>query len=291
MSKLIINNVVTKDVMRKIQKRTLAELSDILVNSFGPNGSNSCIKKENILTRYTKDGHTIISAIQYNGVIEQSIKDDIESITRHIVKTVGDGTTSAVILSSKIFDAIVDTPELNKYQPSTIVKELEEVANDIKDRIMASKKELTIEDVYDIAMISTNGNEYVSSILSDIYKKFGTSVFIDVSPSIGEEFVLKEYDGMTINCGYADICYVTNTEDNTAVVDHPDVYFFEHPIDTKELGVYLDCIISNNIITPVNSKKYEDIVPTVIFAPKISIDCTSTMESLVSIMAQMPAGN
>ena len=100
----IMNNVVKKETMRKIQSNTLAELSSILQNSFGPNGSNACIKKENALSRYTKDGHTIIGSLHYNGIIEQSIKDDIESITRHIVKTVGDGTTSAVVLSSIIFD-------------------------------------------------------------------------------------------------------------------------------------------------------------------------------------------
>ena len=102
----VINNVVNEETLRQVQSKTLKELADILKKSFGPNGSNACIKKENALSRYTKDGHTIISSLAYNGMIEHSIKEDIESITRHIVKTVGDGTTSAVILSSLIFDSL-----------------------------------------------------------------------------------------------------------------------------------------------------------------------------------------
>ena len=286
---LIMNNVVSKDTMREIQSRTLNELAEILKLSFGPNGSNACIKKENALSRYSKDGHTIIGSLHYNGIIEQSIKDDVESITRHIVKTVGDGTTSAVILSSYIFEAIKNLEA--DYQPAIIVRALKSLVNEISDHIKDNATDLTVDDVYDIAMISTNGDVFISNTLKGIYEQFGTSVFIDVSPSIGEELVIKSYDGMTLNTGYCDSCYVTDTKNNTAVVDHPEVYFFEHPVDTKELGVYLDSILSRNIIEPVNSQDYSRLVPTVIFAPTISQDMSSLMDSLTSAMAQMPTSN
>ena len=290
MAQVIMNNVVSKETLRKVQANTLKELSDILLNSFGPNGSNACIKKENALSRYTKDGHSIIGSLHYNGIIEQSIKDDIESITRHIVKTVGDGTTSAVILSNLIFSNIVNLENEN-YKPVEIVQTLQKVVDEVKEEIKKTATELTIQDVYDIAMISTNGNEFIANTLKDIYTEYGNSVFIDVSPSIGEETVIKSYNGMTLNTGYCDSCYVTNQKNNTSEVDNPEVYFFEHPIDNRELGVYLDAIISRNIITPVNKQSYEEIIPTVIFAPKISQDMSSVMDSLVSTMASMPANN
>lgn len=286
---LIMNNVVTRNTMRNIQSKTLHELEDILVRSFGPNGSNACIKKENALSRYTKDGHTIIGSIQYNGIIEQSIKDDIESITRHIVKTVGDGTTSAVILAATIFDYIVKLED--QYQPIEIVTALENVVADIKKRIMDTAKELDLQSVYDIAMISTNGNTFVADLLKNIYEEYGNNVFIDVSPSTGEDTVIKSYNGMTLNTGYCDSCYVTNSTNNTSEVDKPEVYFFEDPIDTRELGVYLDSIISRNMIKPVNSGDYSSIIPTVIFAPKISRDMSSTIDSLVQTMTSMPVNN
>lgn len=286
MSQLIMNNVVSQKTMRTIQDRTLEELSNILKMSFGPDGSTTCIKKEQALSRYSKDGHTIIGALHYNGIIEQSIKDDVESITRHIVKTVGDGTTSAVILSSLIFKAIVKLEE--QFTPSSIVKSLEDIVKMITDKIQESATELTLNDVYDIAMISTNGNEFVSNTLKDIYDEFGNSVFIDVSPSTGEEFVVKSYNGMTLNTGFSNSCYITNKAQNTCEVDHPEVYFFEHPIDTREMGVYLDAILSRNIITPCNNNKMEDIIPTVIFAPTISQDMSGYMDTLINTMAQMP---
>ncbi len=287
MSQIIMNNVVSQKTMRKIQDKTMEELSNILEMSFGPEGSTTCIKKEQALSRYSKDGHTIIGALHYNGIIEQSIKDDVESITRHIVKTVGDGTTSAVILSSLIFKAIVKLEKT--FSPSSIVKELEAIVKRITYKIQESATELTLNDVYDIAMISTNGNEFVSNTLKEIYEEFGNSVFIDVSPSTGEDFVVKSYNGMTLNTGFSNSCYITNKAQNTCEVDNPEVYFFEHPIDTREMGVYLDAILSKNIINPCNTNKMEDIVPTVIFAPTISQDMSGYMDSLINTMAQMPA--
>lgn len=289
MSTIVMNNVVSKDTMRTIQTKVLEELSTIISRSFGPNGSNACIKRENALPRYSKDGHTIIGAINYNGVIEQSIKDDVESITRHIVKTVGDGTTSAVILSSIIFKYLISMEVM--YQPADLVRQMQEIVDEIKKNILSTATELTLKDVYDIAMISTNGDSFISKTLVDIYKEFGNSVFIDVTPSTGEEFVIKSYDGMTLNTGYCDSCYVTDPKNNTAVVDHPEVYFFEHPVDTREMGVYLDSILSRNIIQPTNSGKFDQIVPTVIFAPKISQDMSSIMDQLTATMAQMPVNN
>lgn len=286
---LIFNNVVSGDQLREIQSNILNEIVEILKKSFGPEGSNACIKKENALSRYSKDGHTIIGALHYNGIIEQSIKDDVESITRHIVKTVGDGTTSAVILSSLIFESIKKLE--GEYQPVEIIRCLENVVACIKEEILKSKKELTTQDVFDIAMTSTNGNEFISNNLVDVYTEFGTSVFIDVNASLGEEFVIKSYNGMTLDSGYSDSCYVTNQKNNTAEVDHPEVYFFEHPVDTRELGVYLDAILSRNIIEPTNSMDYSKLIPTVIFAPTISQDMSSVMDSLTAAMTTMPVTN
>lgn len=285
----IMNNVVPKNVLRKVQGATLKELSTILEHSFGPNGSNACIKKMDAFSRYSKDGHTIIGSIQYNGIIEQSIKDDIESITRHIVKTVGDGTTSAVILSDLLFETISRMED--DYKPSEVLRALKKVTAEIKENIMKKAKDITLEDVYDIAMISTNGDTFVSEQLRDIYKEFGMHVFIDVTPSTGEDFVIKSYNGMTLNTGYCDPCYVTNAKDNSAEVDRPEVYFFEHPVDTKELGIYLDAILSHNIVEPCNTQNYEKLVPTVIFAPKISQDMSAVMDSIIASMANMPVNN
>lgn len=287
-----VTNVVNKDTLRKYQLSVLDTLSDILSNSFGPFGSNTCIKKTDGPNKYTKDGYTILSNISFSGIIEEATRYDIETITRNIAMTVGDGTTSAVILSKFLFKSLLEKIKTNpEYTPAQIVNALNYVVSQIKEYIQKSAKEATIEDIYNIAYISSNGNDEISNIIKDIYTECGMSVFIDVAMSTAKETTIKYYDGMTLDTGYSDACFVTNSETNTAELDNPEIYFFEDPIDTKELGVFLDSIISKNILAPLQKKDYDHITPTVIVTPKISRDMSSLMDTLVAIQAQSPTTN
>ena len=283
----IMNNVVPKETLRPIQQNVLNILSEQLKQSFGPMGSNTVIKKENALNVYTKDGHTILKNIYFHGIIEQSIKDDIESITRHIVTTVGDGTTSAVMLSGLIFEAIDKVAEKNNVPPAEVLKIFNQVISEIVDRIHANSKECTVEDIYDICMISTNGNEFISNTLKDIYAEYGMEVFIDVAAAIDHNTTIKTYDGMTLNTGYCDSCFVNDTKKNEAVIDHPRIYFFQDPIDTREMAAMFDAILSKNILGPYQNKG--EVIPTVIIAPKLSRDLSAIMNSITDFMNRTPA--
>ena len=136
-----LSSVVPASVLHRIQSAILKDLSSILANSFGPHGSNTCIKKLNAFNTYSKDGHTILSNVYYNGIIEQSIKDDIESITRNIVNTVGDGTTSAVLMSNYIFDAINTT--LGNFKDITagdVMRAMDKIGKDLDSKIRSMAK-------------------------------------------------------------------------------------------------------------------------------------------------------
>lgn len=291
----IMNNVVSKETLRPIQQNVLDVLSNVLKQSFGPMGSNTVLKKEKALNVYTKDGHTILKNIYFHGIIEQSIKDDIESITRHIVTTVGDGTTSSVIMSSLIFKIISDLGDERNIPPAELLKVFNEVVSEITDQINTYKTECTVEDIYDIAMISTNGNEFISKTLADIYEEHGMEVFIDVLAGTDTNTVVKSYDGMTLNTGFKDPCFITNPSKNECVIDNPSIYFFKDPIDTKEMAMLFDAILSKNIVGPYNemmqsytngSQPNSQMRPTVIVAPKISQDLSSLIKKLNNLMTQ-----
>jgi chaperonin GroEL (HSP60 family) len=56
-------NVINGERAKKVKLKALTHMADALSKSFGPLGSNTTIFKENQLTVYTKDGHTILKAI------------------------------------------------------------------------------------------------------------------------------------------------------------------------------------------------------------------------------------
>ena len=279
---MIISNVVGKEKLRMVQLETLDFLKDCLISSFGPKGSTTTIFKDNMLTKYTKDGHSILSDIQMRGVIERSVKQDLEDITRHIVKTVGDGTTSAIILSDLIFKELMEMETTRS--PYEIVEDFKSAVEVIKKNIVIQKRETTPEDIYNIALISTNGNVEVATNLKNIYQEFGMEVFVDVAISNTTENILKSYDGMTLSSGYSDTAYINN-EKGTCELRNPRIYAFEDPIDTPEMISLFERIILNNIFEPaVDATQQMSVIPTVIMAPHISRDMGTYMDKIITAM-------
>lgn len=106
------NNVVTEEKLRAVQKHILAETKEFLSKTFGPMGSNTKIitgeEIKSVQAIYSKDGAKVLSHIMNSNPLEASIVEELIEITRRVDKEVGDGTTSTVILSSLIFDGLIN---------------------------------------------------------------------------------------------------------------------------------------------------------------------------------------
>ena len=282
----ITSNIVNKETLRTVQVNTMGYLKNALLCSFGPFGSNTVISKDGGLPRYTKDGHTILSSIQLGGAIERSVLEDVEAQTRRQAIKVGDSTTSITILSAIIFRNLVEYEKRNpNITPVSIVRNFKEAVEKIKEKIASHGREVTIDDLYDISLISTNGDKNLADQLYQIFKEYGKNVYIDVKASTNGQSFVKEINGMVMECGYMDTVLVNNTADNTCTIPSPLIYAFEDPIDTPEMASIFDAIINDNIVEPIRNKT-GDFAPTVIFAPKFSRDCSGYIDSIVEMLAQ-----
>lgn len=286
MSYNLYSNIVTKDVLRKIQSDTLSTISNALACSFGPDGQNTAYRNQKDITRYTKDGHTILKNLKFVGAIEFTMRDDLEGITRRIVTTVGDGTTSAVILSALLFEGLRKASAMGVNEKQ-LIADLDKAINEACDLIQQNSKEATIDDIFKIAMISTDGNKNIANLIKSIYEENGNDVFIDVSTAPGLETIVKTYDGFTIDSGLTDIAFI-NTNKHSSVIDNASLYLFEDPIDTNEMASYFAKIVRDNVLTPIQEKMYVKVKPTVIVCPKIGNDIMSDVDALVNILKSIP---
>lgn len=284
-----ISNRVDKATLRAVQIKTMDDLKDILAQSFGPMGSTTIIRKQGTFNRYTKDGHTILSNIHFKGEIEESVREDIEALTRHTVLGLGDSSTSIVLLAAILFKKMAKLEKELNIPPADLITEFKKVIKDICDLIECRGTEATAEDIYKIALISTNNNEELAKELQVVYENFGMDVFIDVTISNTEETILKSYDGLTLNAGYAENAFI-NTKDGTSSIRRPMIYVFEDPIDTPEMMGFLDLIIRDNILVHYSGEQGTspaNCVPTVIMAPKISRDLSAFMTQTVDWLGRL----
>ena len=286
----IYSNIVPEEKVREVQKETLSIIADALCKSFGPKGSSTAFVKNidakgvNIAAEHTKDGHTIVKNIQFIHPIERSVQDILTDLTRHVVKEVGDGTTSAIILCNAVFDKLCGADVIIENSPADTLNRINSITKEISDRIIAKGRECTLDDIYNIALISTNNNEEIAGTIKAIYEKYGMDVFIDVGISTETDNIVKEYDGMTLDTGYTDICFINNKQDNCSYIRNPKIYCFNDPIDTPEMTAMVETIIDNNIIRAYRPNSVYEVIPTVIFCKAISPDTASYFEKVVQLM-------
>ena len=281
------SNIVPEEKVREVQKETLNIISDALCKSFGPKGSSTAFVKNidpkgaNVVVEHTKDGHTIVKNIQFLHPIERSVQDILTDLTRHVVNEVGDGTTSAIILCKTVFDKLCDNNVIIENSPADTMKRIDSIVKEVSNRIISKGRECTLDDIYNIALISTNNNEEIAGSLKAIYEKYGMDVFIDVGISTQTENIVKEYDGMTLDTGYTDICFINNKQDNCSYIKNPRIYCFNDPIDTPEMTTMVETIIDNNITRAYKPNSVYEPIPTVIFCKSISPDTASYFEKIV----------
>ena len=281
------NNVVSSETLHEIQLDTLDFLKKCLEKTFGPMGSYTSIMtgEDNATAQmiFSKDGKKVLHHIILSNPIEACLKSEIEEITRHVEKKVGDGTTSAVILSALIYQGIYEFMQKNtKYTPRMITDSFKKVVGDIQRIISSKAKDVTLDDIYNICMISTNGDVMVSKTITGIYENYGLNVDINVDISNDQNSKIKTYDGFSVDEGYAMPSYI-NTDRGTSEIHNAQIYAFKDPIDTPELTGYMKAIIDKNILRRAQSR---DFIPTVIMAPIIGRDASGILETLDNYILQ-----
>ncbi len=335
MSNTCFSNRVVKNSTREAHRWTLLDLSNCVFPSAGPLGSTTQIIRSKVLNSgaefkmdaiYTKDGRTIADAVMYSGAIENSVQKEMVHACDAIDDEVGDGTTSIILLSAIVYDKLCELEQ--NIPPYMIIRYMKEIVEEAKALIEREGHELTLGDVFDIAMISTNSNVEMSNIITNIYKDFGKGAFIEVETSADSMHHIKDYRGLTLSSGYSDTCYVNeikttgkeipatdkngvanNIEDvqGMSIINNASIYAFIDPIDTPEMANYLNTIIEKNIIEPYNGiqdtyqnpyeytdpeearkEYYAQMRPTVILAPKIGLDLENSFNKVATMLHPIP---
>lgn len=284
MNEKLISNIIPKENLRKVQYNVLRDVSDAVMHTAGPYGSNTMINRHNEFPVYSKDGKKVLSHIQYVGPVEMSIVDELAQLTSHVVKEVGDGTTSATRLAYHIFSQLQEKEnDIWADMPThKIIDTFKSVTAKLQEEIRAERRETTIEDIYKLCMISTNGNDTISKDISYIYEKYGLDVYIDLDTSNDSNNKIKEYNGITLEKGYASNAYI-NTENGHCIIrNNPRIYYFKDPINNNEMGTFLTNIIIKNIIEP--GKNQQAPIPTVILCPNISRDFENFLSQIESVL-------
>lgn len=190
--------------------------------TLGPSGRNVIIGKQDESPFVTKDGISVCQEVEVSDKIENLAIQTIKQSSIRTSEKVGDGTTTSVVIASKIYEegikkivAGVDLPEMNKG--------IIDASKVVIERLRAMTTPVNEKNIKNIAMIAANNDEFIGNLIYEALMKIGKDGVITVENSDSTETYLKTVEGLQFDNGYLSPYFATNEE---MTVEYEDCYIF-----------------------------------------------------------------
>ena len=233
-------NAYTKELFEDRTEKVFHVLWEILSKSFGPYGAPTIISQYPYY-HVTKDGYTIFKNTNMDvseTIVDKVIAGMAMDICGRLNNTVGDGTTTAVISTYTIYNCYQKYKDYfkdNLILPRDVIKKFTMLRDIIITRLKEESISIQSDDldalaknIYQVAYISSNADEKISSMVSNLYHDLGCP---KITPILATDGVTKAYviDGYQIDVKLLDRLYI-NSDDNTANYKNLDVIMFDHKV-------------------------------------------------------------
>lgn len=209
---------------------------DAVKSTFGPNGSTVFIKDRNRLIN-TKDGVTVARFINLEDPFENIGAMLVKEVSERSNSEVGDGTTGAAVLIQALVNKIQES--LVQYDKKYLLEQLNEIEEYLLNYLQKNKIDIDIENIKDVALIASNGDEEIANLLDSIFKTKGKNVDIRLE-KIDEKGLFVEYsDGYTINRGYASPLFINNPSHEECYLREPDIIVYPKEVNSLRDIAYI----------------------------------------------------
>ena len=240
MADAIVKNLNFGDEARNEIFKGIEKLTKAVSSTLGASGKCVILEDTNGKPLITKDGVTVADAIFLRDPVENIGATLLKEAARKTVKEAGDGTTTATILAHAIID------EAYKQNDKDVRAIKEQILNgvDIVIKELESQSVPVKDKIDDIAIISTNNDKELGSIIADAFKKVGDAGLVVMEPSAEGETSVEVVEGVEYNKGLLNPNFITNKETGTAELDNPLVLLIDSKVDSiRQIQPVLEHVI------------------------------------------------
>lgn len=203
------NNIYNKEELKEIINTAINVLTNPVKSTLGPYGKTVIINKNNNYYP-TKDGVSVAKSIKADDIAVNLIISLIKDIAEKTNKEVGDGTSTSLVLAQAILNEIYKSEQLHNLQLS---KQLHKDLEDILNYIDLEKIEIGDKySIYDVALISANGNKEIASFVEQAYKNVDKNGIIDIQESPTGSSYIEQLSGYTLTSGAVSENFIDETK-------------------------------------------------------------------------------
>lgn len=193
--------------------------------TLGPSGKNVLIRNQGDTEPFaTKDGVTVAKQIYSENIIAQQAIECMQTVASNADNKAGDGTTTATVLAEALFEAGIEIGF--NYNAIDFKDGINLAVKDVIDYLKT--KAITVEDDFDIlkkvALIASNNDEEISSVVLDAFKVAGKQGVVNIKRSHTKETYLSTVKGMNLDTGYRSVYYINDHKNQIVDFDKPYIY-------------------------------------------------------------------
>jgi len=234
---------------RSLLSTGINALSDAVKVTLGPRGRNVIISRDNSVA-ITKDGVTVAREVHLDNYLEDVGAQMVKQVAHKVSMEAGDGTTTATILASAIFN------EGNKLvvagsHPMELKKGIEVAAKEIIKRLKEYSISINdLEKIKQVATISANNDEEIGILIANAMQAVGFEGIITLGESKTNETIVDIVEGLQINSGYISPYFINSIEKSSVEFDNPIILLYDSKISNlQDILQYLD--LSNSSGKPI----------------------------------------
>ena len=223
---------------RRGMERGLNLLADTVKVTLGPKGRNVVLDKKWGAPTITKDGVSVAKEIDLEDPFERIGAELVKEVAKKTDDVAGDGTTTATVIAQALVREGLRNVAAGS-NPIALKRGIDQAVSAIVEQLHnASKPVETTEQIAATASISANDSE-IGKLIAQAFEKVGAEGVVTVEETNSFDTTLETTEGMRFDKGYIAPYFVTNAEDQTAVLEEPYILLTSGKVSSQQDVVHI----------------------------------------------------
>ena len=216
----------------------LDKLADTVKVTLGPKGRNVVLDKTYGAPTITNDGVSIAKEIDLDDPYERIGAELVKEVAKKTDDVAGDGTTTATVLAQSLVHEGLKNVTAGS-NPIALRRGIEKAADAIVKELVAAAKDVETKDQIAATATISAADPEVGEKIAEALDKVGQDGVVTVEDNNRFGLDLDFTEGMRFDKGYIAPYFVTNAEDQTAVLEEPYILLTSGKLSSQQDVVHI----------------------------------------------------
>ena len=216
----------------------LDKLADTVKVTLGPKGRNVVLDKTYGAPTITNDGVSIAKEIDLDDPYERIGAKLVKEVAKKTDDVAGDGTTTATVLAQSLVHEGLKNVTAGS-NPIALRRGIEKASEAIVKELVAAAKDVETKDQIAATATISAADPEVGEKIAEALDKVGQDGVVTVEDNNRFGLDLDFTEGMRFDKGYIAPYFVTNADDQTAVLEDPYILLTSGKLSSQQDVVHI----------------------------------------------------